>query len=39
MRGVQTLQSTVWIPASARTASNAAVKFDLGSPALSGQLN
>ena len=28
MRGVRTLQSTVQIPASARTASNAAVKFD-----------
>jgi hypothetical protein len=27
MRGVRTLQSTVRIPASARTASNAAVKF------------
>src|SRR5450755_1184953 len=28
MRGVATLQSTIRIPASARTASNAAVKFD-----------
>jgi len=28
MRGVRTLQSTVRIPASARTASNAAVKFE-----------
>jgi len=28
MRGVRTLQSTVRIPAPARTASNAAVKFE-----------
>ena len=30
MRGVRTLQSTVRIPAPARTASNAVVKLDLG---------